>query len=301
VTAFKIGAYFPHTEIRADAVEIRDFAQAVEGMGFSYLANADHVIGANRASRPDWQGPYDSTSRMYEPLVLFSYLSGVTERLEFVTSIIIAPQRQTVLIAKQAANLDLFCGGRLRLGFGTGWNTVEYEALSMPWEDRGARLDEQIRVLRRLWSEETVTERGRFHTISDAGLAPMPLQRPIPIWIGGVADAAMRRAARLGDGWMPFLSADGAAEKVARYRHAVRDAGRDPAAAPLENVVHLGTAGGGPKRGVDDVIADVAVWKEAGASGVCVYTMNRGLTSTAEHLAVFQKIADAFRLSKTPH
>jgi probable F420-dependent oxidoreductase len=300
MTRFKVGAFFPHTDIGVDAIEIRDFAQAVEAMGYTYLANADHVVGANRASRPDWQGAYDSTTRMYEPLVLFSYLAGVTKTLEFLTAMIIAPQRQTALIAKQAANLDVFCGGRLRIGVGTGWNPVEYEALGMPWEDRGARLDEQIRVLRRLWSEENVTENGKYHKISDAGLAPMPLQRPIPIWIGGAAAPAIRRAARLGDGWMPFLSAEGAEDKLGAYQEAVRAAGRDPAEAPLENVVHLGTAGGGPNREVDDVIADIEIWKKVGAAGACVYTMARGLGSVANHIAVFQKVSDALQLARKP-
>jgi probable F420-dependent oxidoreductase len=217
VTQFRVGAFFPHDEIGAHAVEIRDFAQAIEAMGYTYLATADHVVGANRASRPDWKGAYDSTTRIYEPLVLFSYLAGVTETLEFMTAVIIAPQRQTALIAKQAANLDLFCGGRLRIGLGTGWNPVEYEALAMRWADRGARLDDQIRVLRRFWSEDNITEHSSYHHLNDVGLAPMPRQRPIPIWIGGTAAPAMRRAAQLGDGWMPYLSADGAAAKLTAY------------------------------------------------------------------------------------
>ena len=298
--AFRVGAYFPHTEIRPDSIEIRDFAQAVEQMGFTHIACADHVVGANRASRPDWKGPYDSTSKMYDPLTLFSYLAGATTKLGFVTAVIIGPQRQTVLIAKQASNLDLFCGGRLRVGLGTGWNQVEYEALAMSWPDRGARLDEQIRVLRRLWSEEHVTERGKYHRITDAGLAPMPVQRPIPIWIGGESRVARLRAAQLGDGWLPYLTTEGAEEKLAGHYDAVRAAGRNPADVPVENIVHLGTAGGGPIREIDDVIADIEIWKRLGIYGVCVYTMNRGLDTLAKHLKAFQQVSDAFHLTATP-
>lgn len=296
MTDFKVGAFFPHTDIEADAVAIRDFAQAVEEMGYSYVATADHVVGVNRASRPDWQGAYDSTSAMYEPLILFGYLAGVTKTLGFMSAIIIAPQRQTALLAKQAANLDVLCGGRLRVGLGTGWNEVEYETLGMSWQDRGERLDEQVKLLRDFWSQQHVILHSKHHNISDVGLAPMPIQRPIPIWLGGIAGPAMRRAARLADGWMPFLPAEGAEDKIGTFREAVRAAGRDPAKVPLENVVHLGTAGGGPNREVDDVLADIEVWRKAGASGACVYTMARGLPHTADHLAALQKVSTALRL-----
>jgi probable F420-dependent oxidoreductase len=297
MASFKVGAFFPHIDMAADAIVIRDFAQAVEGMGYSYLATADHVVGVNRASRPDWQGAYDSKSQLYEPFTLFSYLAGVTRTLEFVTAVIIAPQRQTALLAKQASNLDVFCNGRLRVGLGTGWNQIEYETMGMSWEDRGERLDEQIQILRQFWSQEHVTCRSKHHNIDDVGLAPMPVQRPIPIWLGGVAAPAMRRAARLGDGWMPFLSAQGAEDKIGAFREAVRAAGRDPASVPLENVVHLGTAGGGPNRELEDVLADIETWRKVGAAGACVYTMARGLRDIDEHLTALRTVSDALRLA----
>ena len=289
-TPFRLGAYFPHTEIEPDAIAIRDFAQAVEGMGYRYLATADHVIGANRASRPDWWGPYDSESLFHEPIVLFAYLAGLT-KLEFVTSIIIAPQRQTVLLARQAANLDIFCQGRLRLGVATGWNQVEYQSLGAPWERRGERLDDQIRVLRRLWTEQNVIEHTEFHTIDDAGIAPLPIQRPIPIWIGGNKAPALRRAARLGDRWMPFLKLDEKA-RVAEFRDAVAAAGRDPARIGIDNIVHLGSAGLGPVRTVEAVAADVAAWSEAGLDSMCIYTMAAGLQGLDAHVGAFRRVAE---------
>ena len=293
---FRVGVSFPTTEIGTDAYVIRDFAQAVEEMGYHQLAAYDHVVGANVASRPGWTGPYTHETPFHEPLVLFSYLAGLTTRIELVTAVVIMPQRQTVLFAKQAANLDLYCRGRLRVGVGLGWNQVEYEALGAPFEGRGARLDDQVRVLRRLWTEPALTEAGRFHRITDAGINPLPLQRPIPVWIGGWSPAAMRRAVRIGDGWMPSLQADQAEQTVEAFHAALRAAGRDPAKVGLDNMVLLGATVGGPIRRAEDAAADAERWRAAGATGINVHTMAMGLKSPDEHLAIYGKIAQMLGL-----
>src|SRR5262249_46087753 len=199
----RIGAIFPQTEIGVDLAGIRDYALAIEEMGFDHLLAYDHVLGADTSTRPGWQGPYTSESQFHEPFVLFGYLAALTRRVELVTGVIILPQRQTALVAKQTAEVDVLSGGRLRLGIGVGWNAVEYQALSEDFYTRGARCDEQIAVLRALWREPVVTFSGRFHTIEAAGINPLPIRRGIPMWIGGHSEAALKRAGRLGDGWLP--------------------------------------------------------------------------------------------------
>ena len=204
----QIGVVFPQTEIGADPAVIRDFAQTAEDLGYHHILAYDHVIGANLASRPGWQPPYSHLDVFHEPFVLFGFLAGITKSIELVTGIIILPQRQTVLVAKQAATLDVLCGGRLRLGVGIGWNPVEYEALGANFHDRGRRCEEQVDVMRKLWTQNPVTYEGRWHKITDAGINPLPVQRPIPIWFGGTDDRVLDRIARLGDGWFPQFSPD---------------------------------------------------------------------------------------------
>jgi probable F420-dependent oxidoreductase len=197
------GAIYPQTEYPPDPIAVRDFAQAVEELGYAYVVAYDHVLGANPDRPGGWKGPYTHESAFLEPFVLFSHMAACTSRLGFLTGILILPQRQTVLVAKQAATLDVLCEGRLRLGVGLGWNEVEYVALGQDFHRRGRRMDEQLEVLRRLWTEPLVTFEGREHRIPDAGLNPLPRQRPIPIWFGGHDDRALRRAARFGGGWIP--------------------------------------------------------------------------------------------------
>ena len=298
--SFEVGCFFPYSEIEVDPVLMRGFARSVEAMGYDYLANADHVIGVNRASRPDWPGHYDVTERFYDPLMLFSHLAAVTERIQFISSVIVAPQRQTVLLAQQAANLDVYCNGRLKLGFSPGWNAIESEALGMSFADRGARFNDQIPLLRRLWSEPHVVYKSEFHDIPDCGLTVPPIQRPIPIIVAGNAPVAMRRAARLGDGWMPFLTADNAAEKIGRYHDAVLAEGRDPADAPLYVLVHLGSgkdgAGDGTFREPEQVAEDVETWREVGARAALINSMERDLNGAAAHLDAFGRIAELLKL-----
>src|SRR5581483_3133355 len=223
----ELGVVFPQTEIGSDPSVVRDYAQAAEQLGYHHLATYDHVLGGH----PDrFQGafrpPYTHETSFHEPFVLFGYLAALTTRLELVTGILILPQRQTALVAKQAAEVDLLSGGRLRLGVGLGWNFVEYEALGERFQNRGARIEEQIQVLLKLWSEELVDFQGKYHTIKQASIQPRPAHR-IPIWMGGTADAVLRRVARLADGWFP-QAAPGPelAEMLERLRRYVREAGR---------------------------------------------------------------------------
>ncbi len=198
----QIGVVFPQTEVGAAVADVRRYATQVEAFGFTHLLAYDHVLGADPEAHAPWRGPYDVTTTFHEPFVLFGYLAACT-RLELVTGVIILPQRQTALVAKQAAEIDLLTEGRFRLGVGLGWNAVEYEALGASFGDRGRRLSEQVPLLRRLLSEAVVTHVGTFDRITAAGLAPLPHQRPIPIWIGGESPPAYRRIGRLADGWIP--------------------------------------------------------------------------------------------------
>lgn len=196
----RIGVVFPQTEIGQDPAVIRDYAQAVESMGFTHLLAFDSVVGANPDRPGGWDSPYTYQHAFHEPFVLFGFCAAVTRRIELVTGVIILPQRQTALVAKQAAEVDVLSGGRLRLGIGVGWNTVEFEALGEYFGNRGKRVEEQLEVMRRLWTQELVTFEGQWHRVPDAGIRPLPVQRPIPIWMGGDSDAVIRRAARLADG-----------------------------------------------------------------------------------------------------
>jgi len=281
----RFGVVFPQTEIGADPAVIRDFGQAAEALGYHHILAYDHVIGANPASRPGWHPPYTYKDAFHEPFVLFGYLAGVTKSIEFVTGVIILPQRQTVLVAKQAAALDILSGGRLRLGVGIGWNPVEYEALGENFKNRGQRSEEQVEVMRKLWTQELVTYEGRWHKITDAGLNPLPIQRPIPIWFGGSDDRALNRLARLGDGWFPLMGPDdkcrAAIEKIKNY---AREAGRDPKHIGIEGRVMIG------QRSPEEWAKEIEAWKDLGATHLTVNTMKAGLASPAEHIEAIKKM-----------
>ena len=224
-----IGVVFPQVEIGRDPAAIRDYAQAVEGLGYTHVLAFDHVLGANPDRQGGWKGPYTHAHAFHEPFVLFGFLAGVTRRLGLTTGVLVLPQRQTALVAKQAAAVDVLAGGRLRLGVGVGWNAVEFEALGERFTDRGKRIEEQIAVMRLLWANELVTFEGQWHRVPDAGVNPLPLRRSIPVWMGGESDVVVRRAARLADGWMPhFRPGAEAAATVSRLHGLVKDAGRDP-------------------------------------------------------------------------
>lgn len=222
----KYGVVFPQTEIGADPIAVRDYAQAAEALGYAYMIAYDHVVGAYR---PNWPGrmPYNHESLFHEVFVLFGYLAGQTERLELATGILILPQRQTALVAKQAAAVDVLTGGRLRLGVGIGWNPVEYETLGQNFKTRGRRIEEQVTLLRQLWTQPLVTFQGEFDQIEDAGLNPLPIQQPIPVWMGGMADVVLRRMARMADGWfLPTVDTERTQEAVATMHRYLDEAGR---------------------------------------------------------------------------
>jgi probable F420-dependent oxidoreductase len=284
----KIGVVFPQTELGGDAGAVRAYGQAVAGLGYRHLLAYDHVVGADPAHYSGWSGPYDVTTTFHEPFVLFGYLAAVTN-LELVTGIIILPQRQTALAAKQAAEVDLLTGGRFRLGVGIGWNPVEYEALDQPFHQRGRRLSEQIGLLRALWTTPAVTFAGEFDQITGAGIAPLPVQRPIPIWIGGSSEAAYRRIGELADGWFPQVQPgpdlDRAAEVV---RAAAEAAGRDPGLIGLEGRVTWNA------RDPDAFASQVERWRLAGATHLSVNTMSTGQRTVDDHIAALGRAAARF-------
>ena len=285
----RIGVVFPQTEIGAAAGAVRAYAEHVEGLGFAHLLAYDHVVGADPRIHVGWNGPYDVHTTFHEPLVTFGYLAAVTTSLELVTGIVILPQRQTVLVAKQAAEVDLLSGGRLRLGVGLGWNAVEYEALGEDFSTRGKRCDEQVELMRKLWTEQTVTYHGTYHRVTGAGLAPLPIQQPIPVWFGAYSPRACRRVGRLGDGWFPMV---GPGPKLEQARHevteAAREAGRDPAQIAMEGRVSW-------NGNVDDLADGLRIWAEAGASHMSINTMDAGLASVDDHLAALTSAADIAR------
>lgn len=293
----RIGATFPQTEMGAASPQaIKDYAQAVEGMGFSHVVAYDHVVGANvnRPDRQPWNRPYTSQSAFHEPFVLFAFMAAVTQRVQLVPGVIILPQRQTVLVAKQAAAVDVLSGGRLRLGVGVGWNAIEYEALGMDFHSRGQREAEQIRLLRRLWTKPHVTFEGKFDRITDAGLNPLPVQRPIPIWIGGAqaaaaaTDTVLRRMGRYADGWI-LVGPPGphVEQSWARIKQFAQEAGRDPAKLGLEGGIRYGDGN------LDRIRQEYDTWRRHGADYVCVNTMGANLHSPTDHIAALEKVIKA--------
>jgi probable F420-dependent oxidoreductase len=280
----RIGVVFPQTELGGDPAVVRAYGQRVEELGFTHILAYDHVVGADPSVHQGWQGPYDIDTTFHEVFVMFGYLAAVTS-LELVTGVIILPQRQSVLVAKQAAEVDLLTGGRFRLGVGLGWNAVEFEALGENFTNRGKRSEEQVEVMRRLWTERSVTFNGKYHTVTGAGLAPMPNHRPIPVWFGAASDRALERAGRLGDGWFPMVGPgpglDHAREQVKRGAVA---AGRDADSLGMEGRVNwIGDR--------DKAAADIATWKAAGATHLSVNTMSAGLAAVDDHLAALEQIA----------
>jgi probable F420-dependent oxidoreductase len=291
----KIGAIFPQTECGTDIGAIGDYVRGVEAMGYDHLFVADHVLGADPKfhAHPSLAN-YSHESVVHEALTLLAYLAAITRRITLATGILILPQRQTVLVAKQAAQIDVLSGGRLRLGIGVGWNAVEYEALNETFENRGQRAAEQVEVLRALWTQPLVDFRGKFHRITFAGLNPMPIQRPIPIWFGvGSRDhpvppeAALRRLARLADGWSPNLTPDAAgAALVARVHAYAREAGRDPSRLPLEGRIRI--AGQTP----DGCAKQVDAWKRLGATFVIAESRGGGLGFPDGHLEALRRFKE---------
>lgn len=285
-----VGVVFPQTEIGGDVGAVRAYALAAEGLGFSHVLAYDHVLGADPAVHEGWDGPYDVATTFDEPFVLFGFLAALTS-LELVTGVIILPQRQTALVAKQAAEVDLLSGGKFRLGVGLGWNAVEYEALGKEFGDRGRRMSEQVALLRRLWTERSVTFTGSYETVTGAGLAPLPVQRPIPVWFGASSRPAYVRVGQLGDGWFPQVPpGPRLAEARAIIGQAAEEADRDPASIGMEGIVRWG------EGGADGLAGNVGRWQAAGASHVSVNTMGAGLGGADGHIAALTAAAGALGL-----
>jgi probable F420-dependent oxidoreductase len=286
----QIGVVYPQIELGGDPAAVGRIGKAIEAMGFDHLLTYDHVLGAVHAGRtPALTGPYTERDPFHDPFVMFAYLAGITERIGFITGILILPQRQTALVARQAADVDLLSGGRLRLGVGIGWSPVEYEALGQDFRTRGARQEEQIDLLRRLFTEPVVDFSGRFDRIDRAALVPKPA-RSIPIWLGGSSEAAFDRAARVADGFI-FHGGD-IARSVDRWKRV-----RDQVAALGRSVEDFGAEFVAHPSSIDDLKTEMDLWREAGGSHLSVVTMGRGLDSIDGHLDYLASIADGLGLS----
>jgi len=301
---YRIGVVFPQHELH-DAAEIRDYTQAAEALGFEYLLNYDHVIGSvstgadpKRFENGRVVGKYGPQHPFHEPFALLSFMAGITRSIELATAVLILPQRQTALVAKQAAEVDVLSGGRFRLGVGIGWNAAEYAALGIPWEERAARLEEQIHLLRELWTKPVVNFEGRFHSIVDAGINPLPLQRPIPIWLGGMADAMIDRVGRIADGWFPRFPSldpmspigrwreDDPAALIDRARQSARKAGRDFNRIGMEGFVSH--AGETPVRWAQRV----AAYRAIGATQISFNTLWVGLKGASQHIEALRRFRE---------
>ena len=287
----QIGVIYPQTELPTDADTVRAYVRTVEELGYRHFEIYDHVLGADPAVHTGWKGPYDVDTTFHEPLVFYGFLAAITQ-LELVTGIIIAPQRQTALLAKQAAEVDILSEGRFRLGIGAGWNPVEYEGLAQDFSTRGRRMEEQIGLLRRLWTERSVTHEGTFDRVVGAGLAPLPIQRPIPIWLGGLSPAAYRRMGRLADGWFPRVEPGPDLDEArAVIATAAAEAGRDPTAIGMDARIRQGAGG------TDDLVRDAQRWRDAGATHMSVDTMGSGLPGLDGHLEALAKASEALQLA----
>jgi probable F420-dependent oxidoreductase len=281
----KIGVVFPQTEIGNDPLAIRDYAQAAEGLAY------DHVLGANPQRPGGWSGPYTYLTPFHEVFVLFGFLAALTRRLGLVTGILILPQRQAVLAAKQAASLDVLSGGRLRLGVGLGWNEVEYAALNENFHNRGKRIEEQVTLMRRLWTEPLVDFKGQWHTVPDAGLNPLPVQRPIPLWFGGGAEPVLRRIARLGDGWIILQrTAAEARPSLDMLERFIMDAGRERSQVGLEARLSYGS---GDPAAWEAALRD---WQAAGATHLSFNSMGSGFKTPQAHIQAIRKFAPVAHL-----
>lgn len=286
-----IGVVFPQTEIAPQAAAIGAYGRGVELLGYDHLLAYDHVLGADPVVHAPWTRPYDVHTVFQELFVLFGYLAGIT-KLDLVTGVVVLPQRQTVLVAKQAAQVDVLTDGRLRLGVGIGWNTVEYEAMGRDFGNRARRFEEQIELLRRLWTQSSVTFHGEFDSVTGAGINPLPVQRPIPLWIGGRSSRAYRRIGRLADGWIPEMEPGGEFDDArAQVDEAAERAGRDPGLLGVEaRVTWTGDLG--------RLLERVEQWRALGATHLAVNTMRAGLDGVLGHLEVLALIANELGLQR---
>ena len=281
----QISAWFPTRDIGTDPVRIRDWAQAAEELGYDHIEVPDHVFGAT--ARDGWSPRYNEQDPFHETFVTLGFLAAVTTTIGLASGVLILPQRQTGVVAKQAAQVDILSGGRLRLGVGVGWNHVEYEALNEDWKSRGARQREQVEVLKKLWCDDLVTYQGRFHQFTEVNITPRPVQRPIPVWFGGSSDAVVKRAAQIGDGWMPIMAPDHEAEaKLEQLRNHLSDCGRDTSAFGIEGWLRM------DKADPDEWSVAAEGWRKLGADIVMLYPMYRipNLDDQIETLRRFKEV-----------
>lgn len=291
----QLGAVFPQTEIGRDPSAVRDFVVAAEELGYDYVLAFDHVIGAD-PTKHTLLGPYTHESMFHEPFVLFGYIAAITQRVDLVTGILILPQRQTALVAKQAAEIDILSGGRLVLGIGVGWNQVEYEALGEDFHRRGRKTEEQLQLLRRLWSEELVNFEGRFDKVRHAGINPRP-DREIPIWFGGMSRPVLERCGRYGSGWFPRdlypddpeRNREDVLRRLERIKEHAREAGRDP------DAIALCTRAFVDAGDVEAQVAQGRTWEEAGTTHLSLNTMDAGYTSPQQHIEAIKNFYEAYR------
>ena len=284
----KFGAVFPQTESGTDIAAIRDYLQALETMGCDYLLCFDHVLGHKPTDPATWPGPYTNRHSFHEILTFFAWVAAVTERIELFTGIVILPQRQATLVAKQAAEIDLLSGGRLRLGIGIGWNQVELEGMGMRFNNRGRRSEEQINLMRALWTQELVDFDGQYHQLRQTGINPLPLQRPIPVWLGGYADVTLRRAARLADGMLPGSDLAEGRTRIPLLRQYLADEGRDPDDFGINVWLNAGEM---ERAQWADFVAE---WRELGATHIALDTMNAGCASLSDHLRQLEQFVSDF-------
>jgi probable F420-dependent oxidoreductase len=285
-----IGAIYPQIEFSHDPSAIREYVQTAEALGYKYIMAYDHVVGVNPDRPGGWKGTYDYQDPFMEPFLLFSYMTAFTTRLGFATGVIILPQRETVLVAKQAATLDVLCGGRLRLGVATGWNEPEYVAQGKDFHTRGKRIAEQVEVMRLLWSNKLVTFDGEDHHLPDVGINPLPIQRPIPIWMGGYDDRALKRIARLADGWISSRPAESASPMVEKLLGMVEEAGRSRSDFGIEGRINF------VSDNPETWNTDRAAWESMGATYLSINTMGAGFDTPQKHMDGLRKVAEAFGL-----
>jgi probable F420-dependent oxidoreductase len=289
----RVGAVLPQVEIAGDAVMVRDWAQAVDDLGYADILVTEHVLGFRDEPGQSVYGPVLPETSMQEPFVLFGYLAAVTRRVSLSTGVLVLPQRQTAVVAKQAAAADLLSGGRLRLGVGAGYVPIEYRALDADYHTRGARIAEQIEVLRALWTEQVVSYQGRWHELDAAGINPLPVQRPIPIWMGGMSEPALRRAATIADGWMSVLTTpdDTARRAIEQLRSYVVEAGRSPGDVGLDVFLFARFVP------VDKWAGYTDLWRQLGVTDLSVDFTGCGYTTLGQHLAALQQAADRLALT----
>jgi probable F420-dependent oxidoreductase len=287
----KIGVIFPQIEFGHDPTAVKDYAQAAEELGFSHIAAYEHILGVNPDRPGGWDWPFTYESSFLEPFTMFSYMAGATSKIGFSTRILILPQRQTALVAKQAATLDVFCNGKFSLGVGLGWNEAEYISQGEDFFNRAIRMEEQVDVLRKLWTEPLMEFKGQYHQIPDAGINPLPVQRPIPIWFGGHSDQTLQRVARMGDGWLPNdLPIDETKVLIAQLQEYAADNQRDFSSIGIDaRLPYQLEAGESWEKAVES-------WKDAGATQLSLDTMFIGISSPEDHIRSLRTFSEAIGL-----